>query len=256
MAVRGKSVRLLPGVHLPNAIRAVGMAPRSIQQAGPEHESLNFLTAGLLNSLVAHLADKHWHFRAGFERMTNTVNRIRDALAVSVASLQHIEVHHRRVIHAIARATGRMDRNRAPQRIHSSHISGYLRPAVFLCFRILGLSLRQIERHRPLSGQTPDGRIRAPARDEVAPVLLHFFESHEGQEVAPTAYDAGDNAMIGKIFYANVSHIEIGRIDAGVIALPRKAGFIGATSVVRRHVRIEARDYLNHRKAFLETIRN
>src|ERR1700723_3376796 len=60
-SMRRSAKRLLRSIHLPDAIRSISMSRRATRDARPEHESLHFLTAGFLDSLIADLAIHHWH---------------------------------------------------------------------------------------------------------------------------------------------------------------------------------------------------
>ena len=97
---------------------------------------------------------------------------------------------------------------------------------------ILLLSLREIEGHRALPRQAPHGRKGTPPRDQITPVLFHLHHAHLGQKIAPASDDARNNAMVGQVFDTNVSRIEIGGIDPGVVSLPGKAGFIRTSRIV------------------------
>src|ERR1700738_2641459 len=56
--------RLFRGIHLPDAVGAVGVAGGAIQYRSPEHEPLHLLPARLHNAFIADLTHKHRHLRS------------------------------------------------------------------------------------------------------------------------------------------------------------------------------------------------
>ena len=96
-------VRLLRGVQLPDSIRSIRVARSAAKHARPEHEALQFLPAGLHDALVAHFAHEHRHFRRARQRARHSLHRVRNTRAVAVTRLEHVEVQHRLILHAVAR---------------------------------------------------------------------------------------------------------------------------------------------------------
>ena len=107
MSMRRKPVGLLARIHLPDAVRAVCVSAGSAQQRRPEHEPLHLLPARFLDSLVADFANKNRHFRAGGESAIHGLDSVGHALAVAVPGLKHVEIEHRRIVHALPRRCSR-----------------------------------------------------------------------------------------------------------------------------------------------------
>ena len=65
-------------------------------------------------------------------------------------------------------------------------------------------------------------------------------DAHPLDEVAPAADHAGGEAAAHEVLHADVRHVEVGGVDAGVVLFPGEAGFVGAARVERGHIRVEA----------------
>src|SRR5260221_14553204 len=97
--------------------------------------------------------------------------------------------------------------------IGCSHVARDFGPAMLLGLGILLLSLREVEGHRALPRQAPNGRKRSPPRDQVTPMLFHLTHPHLGQKITPTSDNARDEAMVGQVLDTNVGRVEIGGVD-------------------------------------------
>src|SRR6185295_1045620 len=73
--------------------------------------------------------------------------------------------------------------------------------------------------------------------------------------ISPAADDAWRQTVLCQILNPQIRHIEVSRIDACVIFLPRIPGFVGAAWIEGRHVGIQPGHNLNHRKTFAHAIR-
>src|SRR5580692_1555467 len=122
MAVRRKPIRLFTRVHLPDSVGAISVPAVPAQNSRPEHEALYFFAAGLHNALVTHFSNQHRHLGAGSERAIHGLDGVGHALAVAVTRLQHVEVEHRWIVHALPPAARWMDRHRMMMRIDGMHI--------------------------------------------------------------------------------------------------------------------------------------
>ncbi len=129
------------------------------------------------------------------------------------------------------------------------------RPACPLLCPCLLLVFRQVVRHIPFPGKTPGHRIGAITRHQVAPVLLHFVQPEQREEIPPATDDAGQEARIDQILDTPVRHGEIGRIDARELRFPGETRFIGPPLIERRHIRIKAGYDLNDGEAFVDAIK-
>ena len=254
MTVRREAVRFFAGVDLPDAIGAVGVSAIATENGGPEHEALHLLAASFLNAFVANFADDHGHGWTGGQRSIDDLDGVRHAEAVAVAGLQHVEVEHGWIVDTLTRARGRVDGDGVMMRIGRAHVAGQLGEAVALRVGVFLGSLGEVVGHGALAGQAPDHWIRAPAGDEVTPVLLDPGHAHARNEVSPEADNAGGQAVIGKMLDADIGHVKILGIDGGVVAIPRVAGFVGAALVEGLHVGIEAGHDLHHGETLLQAI--
>ena len=170
---------MLFGVDLPDPFRSVSVTRRTIQHAGPEHESLHFLSIGVQTPFVADLADQDRHRRRLHAIFRHLVCRRGDALPVVVAGLEHIKVKHRRILNRITSAPRGMNGDEAVVRVYASNVLGHVGPSMFLNGCVLSLIFREVIGHRTLTRQTPDDREGSPTSNEVPPMLFDLRESHE-----------------------------------------------------------------------------
>src|SRR5262249_12596603 len=129
-----------------------------------------------------------------------------------------------------------------------------LRPFLHLRPVVIGKSLREVVREIRLACDAPYDGICAVPRDEVAPVLLCFLDTHQGHEVAARAHDTGRQTLLNEVAKPLVSGVEVFRPDPYEILLPGKTRLVRAARIERGHVRIESRNNLNHRKALLNPV--
>src|SRR3954453_7460334 len=106
-----------------------------------------------------------------------------------------------------------MDCDHALPGIDLADVPRDLSPAVLLRDRVLLWLLRKIIRHGCLARKTPGDGQRSPARDDVAPVLLHLGDAHLRKEITPASDDAGHQSAIHEIAYPEIGHVEVLRID-------------------------------------------
>ena len=147
-----------------------------------------------------------------------------------------------------------MDGDGMMMRIGGAHIAREFGQAMLLCFRILLLGFGKVVGHGAFSGQAPDHRIRAPASDQIAPMLLDLGHAHARNEVSPEADNAGGKPMVRQVLNADVRHIEVRRVDAGEIGLPWISRFVGAAWIEGLHVGIESGHDLDHGESLLHAI--
>ena len=249
-----RSVGALCRVDLPDAVGPVSVSSRPAQDRRPEHEPFNILPALSHNSFVVHLPYEHRHPWVSRKRSRHLVHGAGNTLSPTVARLQHIEIDHRRVLDLVSGIVGGVNRDGVMESIDRAHVPAHLRPAAFLDPGILLLCPREIIRHGALARQAPDYRIGAPASDNVSPMLLQFRHAHPGQEIAPAAHNARNQAPLDDILDSRIGGVEVSRVNTRIALLPGKAGLVCSARVKRRHVRVEPGDNLDNTEALSHAV--
>ena len=248
--LRRVTVGLRSGADLPDAARAVIVAGRTAQHARPEHQALLVLPVAAQDPFVVGLADQRRHAWRPGDRFRQRVYGHRDALGLygAVRAGQQLQVDDRRVVDQPLDES-RVDRHRMIVGVDRMQIARDVRPAcaslrgepllVPPIDAILHVGVLHMDR---LSGHAPHHRIGSVPSDEIPVVPLHHLLAGVLDEVAPGADDARHQSAGDQPVDTAIRQVEIGRIQARIVLLPREAGLVGTARVEREHVGIEARD--------------
>jgi hypothetical protein len=85
-------------------------------------------------------------------------------------------------------------------------------------------------------------------------MLLDFLLAQDGQVITPASHDTGNQSLTDQIAQPQVSHVEVGRIDAAQVLFPRVARFVSPARIELRHVGIQPCHNLNDRKSLSDAI--
>src|SRR6185369_6163259 len=114
-------------------------------------------------------------------------------------------------------------------------------------------------RHRELAGQAPYDRHGSPSSNHVPPMLVHFFDAHCREMIAPGTHDARHEPVFYQILHTLIGKIEVFGVDTSVVVFPRVTRLIHAAGIewgrtAARVFRIQPRGNLNYRITLLYAV--